>query len=47
MKGEDGDGSDGYDYSQKHESDEPGGPIGRFWGGLGDAEGVNEDICEI
>ena len=47
MEGEDGDSSDGDDHREEHDGDEPGGSICCFWRGLGDAEGVNEDICEI
>jgi hypothetical protein len=47
MEGEDGDGGDGDEYTEEHEGDEPGGSICRFWRGLGDSKGVNEDIREV
>ncbi len=47
MEGEDGGRSDGDEYAEEHEGDEPGGSIGRFWRGLGDSKGVNEDMGEI
>jgi hypothetical protein len=47
VEGEDGDGSDSDDYCEEHDGDEPGGSVGCFWRGLGDAKGINEDIREI
>jgi hypothetical protein len=47
MEGKEGDRSDGDHYAEEHEGDEQGGSIGRFWRGLGDSKGVNEDIGEI
>jgi hypothetical protein len=46
MEGEDGDASDGGDHREEHNGNKPGGSVGCFWRGLGDAKGVNEDICE-
>ncbi len=46
MEGEDSNGGDGDDHREEHDGDEPGGSIGCFWRRLGDAKGVNEDICE-
>jgi hypothetical protein len=47
MEGKERDSSNGGDYSQEHDRDEPGGSIGCFGGGLSDSKGVYEDICEI
>ena len=47
MEGEDADSSDGYNHREEHDGDEPRGPIGCLWCGLGDAKGVDEDVREI
>lgn len=47
MEGEEGKSGDDDDHREEHDGDKPSGSIGCFWRGLSDAEGIDEDICEI
>ena len=47
VNGKAGYSSDSGDHSKEHDCDEPGGTICSLGRGLGDAEGVDEGICEI
>lgn len=47
MQGKGGDCGDCRDHCKEHDSDEQGGTVRSLGCGLGDAEGIDESVCEI